>query len=78
YPAASLATNSTAPPRVVMEVIGACVAEEGMWVLSVTGWDLSGAGREVRVWVKTGGCDEMVAWLGVLKGCIVAGQALGE
>ncbi|KAI9348030.1 hypothetical protein BDR26DRAFT_853833 [Obelidium mucronatum] len=55
-------------PRMVFELKNACVAEDGIWVLKLSGLDLTRSGVPCDFYLQAVDCDEMVRWLKVLKG----------
>ncbi|KAJ3245153.1 hypothetical protein HDU77_009580 [Chytriomyces hyalinus] len=56
-----------ARPRMVLELTNACVSENGIWMLKVSGNDLSQNGEAVDVFFQAGECEEMVRWLSCFR-----------
>ncbi|KAJ3238272.1 hypothetical protein HDU81_008096 [Chytriomyces hyalinus] len=56
-----------ARPRMVLELTNVCVSENGIWMLKVSGNDLSQNGEAVDVFFQAGECEEMVRWLSCFR-----------
>ncbi|KAI8829718.1 hypothetical protein BJ741DRAFT_622183 [Chytriomyces cf. hyalinus JEL632] len=56
-----------ARPRMVLELTNACVSENGIWMLKVSGNDLSQNGEAVDVFFQAAECEEMVRWLSCFR-----------
>ncbi|KAJ3074207.1 hypothetical protein HDU98_011864 [Podochytrium sp. JEL0797] len=54
-------------PRIVLELKSVCVAEEGLWVLQLTGADLIRGGVACEMYLQASDVDEMVKWLQVFR-----------
>ncbi|KAJ3207427.1 hypothetical protein HDU82_003753 [Entophlyctis luteolus] len=55
------------PAKLVLDVSNVCVTEEGLWLLRVSGPDLTHGGSFRDVYLQANSEEEMVGWMRVLK-----------
>ncbi|KAJ3207001.1 hypothetical protein HDU83_005354 [Entophlyctis luteolus] len=57
----------TQKPFMVLILMNACVAEDGVWILRLSGFDKIRNGSYNDVYLQLADCDEMLRWLRVLR-----------
>ncbi|KAJ3346170.1 hypothetical protein HDU83_003338 [Entophlyctis luteolus] len=54
-------------PVMILDLMNACVAEDGVWILRLSGFDMIRNGAYFDVYLQAFDCDEMLRWLQVLR-----------